>query len=545
MDARPTPVADDEIDLRQLGGALLRRWPWIVGGGALGILAAAGVTAISKPVWEGEFQIVLAQKESYGGGLSSLAAANPMLAQLAGLGGAAGGGSELETEVKILESPLVLRPVFDLVKTSKAQAGEPTGKLTFPKWVKDNLKVKLEKGTSVLNISYQDTERPLVLPVLQRISLAYQDYSGRDRRKSIQNGLTYAREQVSRYRQQAAASSRARDTYAVRYGISSQGGSIASTGIDVSKLLSSTAKGGDQVPAVNISGGGSNASSSLNAQGDPLGQLAAINQELIRRQQQFTNRDPSIKALQRERDAMRRYIESTAGGNLALPGQQPLSKDQAQEVLVRYQELERIAKRDNATLDSLENTLLSLQLEQARATQPWELISTPSVLERPVSPKPARNLALGLLAGLVLGSGGALVADRRSGQVFALDELRQLLPYPLLATLEPAEPQAWPATLALLAQGPLAGAVQVALVPAGAPAEASDVTQLLQSALQAADHAAQVLLTSDLAAAARCNAQLLLAAPGAASRHALAQLQQNLQLQGRPVAGLLLISNAA
>jgi succinoglycan biosynthesis transport protein ExoP len=534
MDARPAPAPDDEIDLRQLGAALVRRWPWIVSGGALGLLAAAGVTAISQPVWEGEFQIVLAKKEAAGGGgLASLAAGNPMLAQLAG----GSGGAELETEVKILESPLVLRPVFDLVKASKASQGETVKDLRFADWVKDNLEVKLEKGTSVLNISYQDNDRVLVLPALQRISQAYQAYSGRDRSESLRNGLTYAREQVARFRQQADASNRARDSYAVRYGISSQGGSIASTGVDVSKLLNSAASGSSG-PAVSVGGGGGRTAPSLNAQGDPLGQLAAVNQELIRRQQQFTNRDPGIQALQRERDALRRYIETTAGGNLALPGQKPLSKEQAQEIMVRYQELERNAKRDTAILDSLENTLLSLQLEQARATKPWELISTPSVLDKPVSPRPARNLALGLLAGLVLGSGGALVADRRSGRVFATDELRQLLPYPLLATLE--SPDEWPATLTLLAQGPLASAVQVALVPAGDVPDAQAVAQALQKALQAADPAAQVLLTRDLAAAARCGAQLLLAAPGAASRHALAQLQQNLQLQGRPVAGLLL-----
>jgi succinoglycan biosynthesis transport protein ExoP len=541
MDARPAPTSDDEIDLRQLGAAMARRWAWIVGGGALGLLAAAGFTAVSKPVWEGEFQIVLAQKDSGGGGgLASLAAGNPMLAQLAGLGGA-GGASELETEVKILESPLVLRPVFDLVKARKAAQGKTIEELDFADWVKDNLDVKLEKGTEVLNISYRDSDRALVSQVLKRISQAYQAYSGRDRSDSLRNGLSYARAQVARFRLQADASNRARDAFAIRYGISSQGGSIASTGIDVSKLLNSAA-GGSNAPAVSISGGSSSTGPSLNAQGDPLGQLAAINQELIRRQQLYTNRDPGIQALQRERDALRRYIETTAGGNLALPGQQPLSKEQAQEVIVRYQQLERIAKRDTATLDSLENTLLSLQLEQARATKPWELISVPTVLDKPVSPRPARNLALGLLAGLVLGSATALVADRRSGRVFATDELRQLLPYPLLATLE--SPEERPATLTLLAQGPLAGAVQVALVPAGDLPDAQAVAQALQTALQAADPAAQVLLTRDLAAAARCNAQLLLAAPGAASRHALAQLQQNLQLQGRPVAGLLLLSDA-
>ena len=96
-------AADDEIDLRQLAAALMRRWPWIVGGGLVGALLAGAVTANSKPVWEGSMQIVLAKRESGAGGtLASLAASNPMLANLAGLSGA-GGGGELTTEVTILE----------------------------------------------------------------------------------------------------------------------------------------------------------------------------------------------------------------------------------------------------------------------------------------------------------------------------------------------------------------------------------------------------------------------------------------------------------
>ena len=67
-----TPInnvnTDDEIDLRQLAGALKRRWPWIAAGTIAGGLAASLLTVISKPVWEGEFQIVLSQKQSGAGG---------------------------------------------------------------------------------------------------------------------------------------------------------------------------------------------------------------------------------------------------------------------------------------------------------------------------------------------------------------------------------------------------------------------------------------------------------------------------------------------
>ena len=49
----------------------------------------------------------------------------------------------------------------------------------------NNLSVNLERGTSVLDITYRDTDKNLVLPVIELISKKYQDYSGRDREKRI------------------------------------------------------------------------------------------------------------------------------------------------------------------------------------------------------------------------------------------------------------------------------------------------------------------------------------------------------------------------
>jgi len=538
MTLTPSLPADDEIDLRQLAAALGRRWPWILAGGVGGLLVAAIATSLSKPVWEGEFQIVLAKRDTgAGGSLASLAASNPMLANLAGLG-SGGGGSELETEVKILESPSVLKPVFDLVKARRAATPQSNSEPRFADWVKGNLTIKLEKGTSVLNISYRDTDQSLVLPVMQQISQAYQSYSGRDRSDSLRNGLVYAERQAARFRQQAAASSKALDAFRIRYGIASTGGSIASAGIDVSKLLSA-ASGKDAGAAIQIQGGGSS-TSSLSAQGDPLGQLAAINQELIRRRQTFTDQDPSIAALLKERDALRRYIETTGGGNLALPGSRSLSKEEAQQILLRYQELERTAKRDTATLDSLENTLLSLQLEQARATKPWELISKPTLLEKPVSPRPARNLALGLLAGLVFGSGAALVADRRSGRVFSEEELEVLLRGKPLAHLQPSTPEAFATTIALLCQHQLQGCTSLALVPVGLSGSDSRL-QTLQQELQSQLPGATLMICSNLLVAERCSQQLLITAAGAPSRRDLAELRQQLDLQGSAPLGWLLV----
>ena len=523
--------ANDEIDLLQVAAAVRRQWQWILAGAAVGLSAAAMATNLTKPLWEGSFEIVLASKDQNGkSGLAFLAAANPMLSSLAGL--SAGGQGQLETEVQILESPLVLKPIFDLVKARKAGNGESVSKLRFTEWVQENLEVKLKKGTTVLAIAYRDSDKSMVLPVLKQISEAYQRYSGRDRRDSINNGLAYARKQVALFRQKSEASTRAADAYRIRYGIAPGGTSVSGSGVDLSTLLSSSngfTAGALLSPSETNNG-------ALSSRGDPLGQLAQINQELIRRQQTFTSRDPSIKSLIRERDALRRYVEGSSAGSLALPSQQPLSKEQAQAIVLRYQTLERAAKRDTNTLIALESTLLSLQLEQARATSPWEMISTPTVLENPVSPRPARNLALGLLTGLVLGSGGALLADRRSGKVFSLEQLQALLDAPLLAAM-PLNPSEWATTLQLMADGPLEHATSLALIPVGnSQAHCEAIAQQLRHFL---DPSITITISASLHQARSCQIQWLVAAAGSSTRRGLQALQQQLKLHTKSVDGLV------
>ena len=114
-------VSNGEIDLREVGCTLGRHRRLIAGiTGAMVLLS--GLHALTKKqIWEGQFQIVLEEKVSNQGSLSRAINANPMLAQFAGLAG--GGGSSLETEVKILESPSVLMPVYQFVRQQKQQKG--------------------------------------------------------------------------------------------------------------------------------------------------------------------------------------------------------------------------------------------------------------------------------------------------------------------------------------------------------------------------------------------------------------------------------------
>ena len=260
------------------------------------------------------------------------------------------------------------------------------------------------------------------------------------------------------------------------------------------------------------------------------------------KQQQFTNRDPGVRALIRERDALRHYIEVTAGGSLTLPGQQPTDKEQAQELLLQFKEISRKAKRDIATLDYLERTLMSLQLEKARQTAPWELISTPTLLDKPVWPHKSIILAIGLLAGLVAGSWAALLMDRRTGLVYSEDELKRLLPCPLIKHLPAMGGSTWTDAADLLASGPLAKAQMnsvIALVPIGniLSDQLKDFSKELSRALEGRE----LLVSTDLRQTSQCATQLLVTSRGVATRTELSQLRQKLALQGTPLAGWVLL----
>ena len=152
----------------------------------------------------------------------------------------------------------------------------------------------------------------------------------------------------------------------------------------------------------------------LEANSEVYSQLQQLEKTLQQQSALLTPQDQSIQRLQRERRGLIAYInQQTIGllqGELITAEAQLASLTRPREVVLKHRELVRTALRDEKTLAELEVQLQSLKLDQARQTDPWELISTPTVLDKPVAPRKKRMVALGLLAGLVLGSGAAWCA---------------------------------------------------------------------------------------------------------------------------------------
>ena len=172
---------------------------------------------IRKPTYEGTFQIVLSNEDRTN---KSIRNTGSLLDQYAGMADFLniGGGSskKLQTEVKILESPLILMPAYEYVKKVLSENGTNIDGLRFYKW-KKNLNINLIKKTSVLEISYKDKNKKLIIPILNLISKDYQKYSGRDRLRSLNNGIKYLEDQIKVIEEQSRLAYKNAFLFAVKH----------------------------------------------------------------------------------------------------------------------------------------------------------------------------------------------------------------------------------------------------------------------------------------------------------------------------------------
>lgn len=107
----------------------------------------------------------------------------------------------------------------------------------------------------------------------------------------------------------------------------------------------------------------------------------------------------------------------------------------------RYADLERELELATQTLDRLLTQRETLRVEAAQNEFPWDLLSTSQVPRDendnpiPEEGKLPRNLALGLLAGLIAGTSGAFLLDKGKDTYFGLDDIEESIPFPVVSTI--------------------------------------------------------------------------------------------------------------
>ena len=312
---------------------------------------------------------------------------------------------------------------------------------------KNSLIIKLEQNTSILNLSYRDTNKELIIPVLDKISRSYQDYSGRNRSREIDLGITFLENQIDIYKINSANSAREAQEFALKEDLAILKGKSE---IDKEKpnqinaILKDESEIDKEIPnqinieKIRIESGNNirNFETQLRVIkniNDPeklisfielgeniidaqlIDKLREIETDIQIKKTVYKENDIVIQDLSRKRDNLIQLYKQQAISvlNAKILSEKGIlsATDRPKGVILKYRELLGIAKKDAKTLENLEINYRKLLLEKARIEDPWELITSPTLLNNPVFPNKKNIVISTFIFGVFLGSLLSLIIE--------------------------------------------------------------------------------------------------------------------------------------
>ena len=352
---------------------------------------------IEKPIYKGSFQIVTSEKKAsptFNNESSLLLNLN--LEQ----------SSSNKTQKFILQSPSVLKPVFNFAKTNYIKRGEKKENLSYKGWLKNTLKIDFERGTDVLNIEFKDSDKTLIIEVLNLISEKYQNYSRNVKEKDFLKREIYLTQQRDELYLKSKKSLKESNKFAINNGL------------------------GDIDGFVNIDSQSSLQGSSFNGElglEERLFREFNMNSNKEKAGQRFNKQFKTLELYESEYVTLSSKLKPNSKVLQTLSNKIDTLKvalKRPNEILIKYKELKSIAERDEVFLDRVEKNLLITKLENAKQKDPWELISLPTIHDGRVSPSKSKSILFAFTIAFTLSSIFLSIKERRSGIIFEFEDLR-------------------------------------------------------------------------------------------------------------------------
>tara|TARA_B100000886_G_C20426578_1_gene494420 strand:+ start:8318 stop:9880 length:1563 start_codon:yes stop_codon:yes gene_type:complete len=507
MNSINNEIYEDNIDLSKLFKVLIRKKIFFISIVSTGFFLSILYAKIRAPIWQGQFEIVIDREKSpdvknYDQFISN----NQLLSSLTGPT-----ANSLQTEVKILESPSILQPVFNFVKEEKLKL-KPNKKFnrSYLSWSKNSLKIKLLPETSVLSIKYQDKDKSLIIPVLKKISTEYQKYSFRDNQKSISQGISYLEDQLEKVKIESDIAISNLQEFSSKNLMGNEEGLPLS-----SPFLNANSIDGFPYDL-----------QSNERQLLQIKKLRALESKLVEMSAVLTPESSVIKTLNKKIIAYK----------------QSLSRPK--DVLLEFRNLQRISTLKEKLLIKLEAELAALKLDQAKQTDPWELISTPTLFNNPSGLSSKIIVFIGSSIAILLGGFASIIYERISGKLFEIDQFVKILQIPTLKTLFRSEIKKWINSIDLISQEILdsnqKGDLALILLSEN---QSSYETKIISDRFKEklTPSKKKVLLTSNLMDAKQYFIKIIICSSGKITKNELYQIKEDIDLQNNEIKGLIFI----
>jgi len=467
----PATIADgsgDEIDLRELWRALRRRRKLVgVTAGVVVVLAGLVTTyrRVFRPVYQGSFSLLITDpisSDEGGGGNPAAAAANGTMFEALARNTTR---NDIPTLIEVLRSPVLLNPIaerFDLTPKALASRVEiSTGG------------EKRSEAEGVLNVRLTGRDPLEDQRLLDALSKIYLQAALQQRQQRLADGLAFLNKQGPLLEQRTADVQSELAAFRERHnllepteeGVALKGrvatmdsqvmgleaerarlvkvrreianGSLSARGFQEAISTGSGGAGGSQTEGLSVS----DADQSL------LQQLLKVETELAEARAKFSNSSSMVQGLearlrqlqpllrQNQLEAVDAALALNAGRLATAQRQQQTLTGQflKQPALIKqYDALQQKLKIAQDNLAGLASARETFQLEIAQRSVPWRVISPPKIDPDPIKPSVPRNMALGVVLGLVAGAGAGLLRDRLDHVFHHPGEVKDELGLPLL-----------------------------------------------------------------------------------------------------------------
>jgi len=560
----------DNFDLRILIRSFLLNKKLIAIITFLSMVIALFYASTKEKIYKGSFQIVLKNdSNSSNNSFSSELLSNALGSRISNFVRSQT-AQDINTQVEILKSPSVLMPIFEYVKAEKLNAKKNISKYRFDKWLKKSLGIELIDGTTVLKIEYFDNNKELIFNSLNKISTAYQQYSDKDRITGLESGIKYIENQIEIYKQKSQNSFSEFQKFATENNMNSFFISENFSEEDMSSFIDS--QSGIQQDSVlrkrintlelyiarleNIKNNTLNfelaksiaeimsENTEILLKRNDLVSISTVSEELLSAKTNLTENDPSIIDLQLQLDFMKADFVKTIIAELkSLKTRSEIdlqSNLKSDSQYTKYKELARKSIRDDFTLQNLEQQKQILSLEQAKSSKPWELITEPTLFDKPIGLAKRLILLNGLLIGLVLSALTIYLKDRIKDYVYSYKELTKDINIGFKLNIQTQKQEKFKETIKILSlklsQKEKINNLGLFIVGDIPKEYINKIVENLNL-----ENQFKIVIAKDLLEIQKLNTNLIVLSPGAITRTELKNLKQNINVQGISFLGALII----
>jgi capsular exopolysaccharide synthesis family protein len=472
------PENDDDLNLRQLLTVIARR-AFAIAGVAIATTSAIGFWSFQQtPKYEGRFQLLVEPVTEE--------AKLDRLAQVPGFTDVPNTVLDYDTQIQVLRSPNLMAPILQEINKRYPD-------VSYDALIGGNqLNVGRLEETKILEVRYRDTDPKKVREVLHQVARGYLRYSLQERQMNLKKGIQFVENQLPLLRvrvdklqgdlqafrqknelldpqsqaeqlagrvsgieqQKLDTQVKLRETQSLYTVLSSQMGlspdqAIATTNLgeapryqqllnELQKVEADIAKESARYTADHPL--------MMKLRDQQRNLLPLLQQEARKvlgttvEQAGVTNDSPSSirgQMTQQLVDAANQMQVLQVRENAIARAERFLNLEVKQMPVIarQYTDLQRELNVATESLNRFLGVQEGLQIEVAQKSLPWQIILKPQEPKVPVSPNTERNILLGAIAGLLLGTVVAFLIERLDNVFHSPDELKDRTKLPLLGVI--------------------------------------------------------------------------------------------------------------